>query len=185
MKAQTCSISTLIVAIVFLAIIQSSNCRPISTATTQPSNAEQRLRYNSRYAPLFLSSMESMRNKKTNPIHAVSRRLVPEGPNPLHNWLDTTQGSNVVFSVHGRLHIQIIDYLVLDIYLCELYFVENVLASDVLFLCNYACMYNRVLEISKFCFCQNQLYKFWHSMKFSEFSMHKYCLFSVRGVKSE
>lgn len=139
MKAQTCLISTLIVAIVFLAIIQSSNCRPISTATTQPSNTEQRLRYNSRYAPLFLSSMESMRNKKINPIHAVSRRLVPEGPNPLHNWLDTAQGSNAVFSVHGSSHVQIIEYLVLDIYLCELYFEENVLVTFCFFV-NYTCL---------------------------------------------
>ncbi|CAN6564964.1 unnamed protein product [Malus baccata var. baccata] len=84
MKAQK-PIIPILVVIFLLAVIQICSCRPITT-TTQASNGdtEQKSIY-SKYFPMFLKSMESMMKNKINPIHAVSHRLVPGGPNPLHN----------------------------------------------------------------------------------------------------
>ncbi|KAH0978955.1 hypothetical protein GBA52_006132 [Prunus armeniaca] len=88
MQAQK-GIIPILIFILFLGIIQSCSCgRSISIiSTNQASNGdtEQRLIHSRRYAPMFRSSIESMRKNKINAIHAVSHRVVYEGPNQLHN----------------------------------------------------------------------------------------------------
>ncbi|KAB2001230.1 hypothetical protein ES319_D12G286100v1 [Gossypium barbadense] len=86
--------NTLVMFLVFLIILGLmgvTSCRHIKQETS--SNRElidQRLR--DRYSPMFLRSFTVIHGrgpigkpKTSSSVHVVSHRLVPGGPNPLHN----------------------------------------------------------------------------------------------------
>ncbi|EOY23162.1 Clavata3/esr-related 14, putative [Theobroma cacao] len=73
---------------IILGLIRVTSCRYISQATSK--ETDQRLR--DKYSPMFYSSFSAIHilgkpagTKKFSSVHAVSHRLVPDGPNPLHN----------------------------------------------------------------------------------------------------
>ncbi|OMO86041.1 hypothetical protein CCACVL1_09838 [Corchorus capsularis] len=69
-------------------LIQAINCRHINSATGE--EIDERLRY--KYSPMIKTSFSAIRSlgkaagtEGISSFHAVSHRLVPGGPNPLHN----------------------------------------------------------------------------------------------------
>ncbi|GKV04964.1 hypothetical protein SLEP1_g17041 [Rubroshorea leprosula] len=77
--------------IIMLGSVQFSGCREIKEATIGE-EAAGRLR--NKYAPIFsrsistilgLARSSSSGSHKIRSMHTVSRRIVPCGPNPLHN----------------------------------------------------------------------------------------------------
>ncbi|XWS48433.1 hypothetical protein CRYUN_Cryun13aG0076300 [Craigia yunnanensis] len=73
--------------IIILGLIRVTSCRHINQATRK--EIDQRLR--DKYSLIFLRSFSAIRSlgkpgtNKISSVHAVSHRLVPGGPNPLHN----------------------------------------------------------------------------------------------------
>ncbi|KAF8008574.1 hypothetical protein BT93_K2290 [Corymbia citriodora subsp. variegata] len=82
--------SHLLLVMIFMisALFQVSSGRPINEAATG-GVSQQRLW--AKYSPIFFRSFSSIhesaksRGNKHGLMHVVSRRLVPCGPNPLHN----------------------------------------------------------------------------------------------------
>ncbi|OAY48275.1 hypothetical protein MANES_06G146100v8 [Manihot esculenta] len=74
-----------LIFLILLALVHVTSCR----YTYQVPATEQESK--TKYSDMFLRSLSAIHkaikssNSKTSSIHAVSRRLVPCGPNPLHN----------------------------------------------------------------------------------------------------
>lgn len=77
---------TLIILLLAL-LIQMATCRHVNHVTAAETGQGSRTKYTSMFLEsisAIVSSMESHDNK-IHHMHTVSRRLVPGGPNPLHN----------------------------------------------------------------------------------------------------
>ncbi|KAE8694690.1 Detected protein of unknown function [Hibiscus syriacus] len=80
-------VSQFLAVLIILGFVQATSCRYLDPAASK--EIDQRLK--DKYSAVFLSSLSAIRSHGkpvTEPItsfHAVSRRLVPGGPNPLHN----------------------------------------------------------------------------------------------------
>ncbi|GLU21077.1 hypothetical protein SLE2022_372400 [Rubroshorea leprosula] len=81
----------LLMLIIIVGLVRFSVCREIKEATMNEAAAE---RLRNKYGPFFSRSMSaildlagssSSGNHKVTSMHTVSRRIVPCGPNPLHN----------------------------------------------------------------------------------------------------
>lgn len=86
MKIQK-SLPLFLLVIIMLPLMQGSSSHYIHQASSQEKEQSSRLKYSSMFSGSYsaiLASVESRKNKISS-IHVVSRRLVPEGPNPLHN----------------------------------------------------------------------------------------------------
>ncbi|KAJ0042454.1 hypothetical protein Pint_17423 [Pistacia integerrima] len=87
MRTQS-SLNLYLTLIILLAVLQITSCRNIKhVIKTQETGESSRTNYTSMFQRSFsamLSSMESG-NKKGQHFHTVSHRLVPGGPNLLHN----------------------------------------------------------------------------------------------------
>lgn len=82
MKIQYPSFKFLLILVIILFVSQLSNCRKIQEIT--PTSIEQRL--NSRISWHNLApSPKKSRNEDIDKSYRVSHRIVPGGPNPLHN----------------------------------------------------------------------------------------------------
>ncbi|KAL0358971.1 UNVERIFIED_CONTAM: hypothetical protein Sangu_0746500 [Sesamum angustifolium] len=73
--------------IILLVLTPISNCRDISAPASEESELRIRARFNSFFLKHFsavphYADPEKNKHKK---LHVVVRRLVPQGPNPLHN----------------------------------------------------------------------------------------------------
>jgi hypothetical protein len=88
----------LIFLIVFLVLVHGTTCRDTKRST---SNGETEQGSKTKHSSMFLQALSSIfkaSESSTNNIkalHTVSRRLVPCGPNPLHNWSSNQQNSNL------------------------------------------------------------------------------------------
>ncbi|KAK8516088.1 hypothetical protein V6N13_025617 [Hibiscus sabdariffa] len=67
--------------LIILGFVQLTSCRCLEHAAS--TEGHQRLRDNEYYAGFFGKSGPGTQHMTS--VHAVSRRLVPGGPNPLHN----------------------------------------------------------------------------------------------------
>ncbi|KAG6716783.1 hypothetical protein I3842_04G065600 [Carya illinoinensis] len=73
--------------IIILALTQTSSSRHIHQASDQGKEQSSRTKNSSvffRSYSALLTCLESLKNKSSS-VHTVSHRLVPVGPNPLHN----------------------------------------------------------------------------------------------------
>jgi len=88
----------LVFLIVFLVLVHGTTCRDAKRST---SNGETEQGSKTKHSSMFLQALSSIfkaSESSTNNIkalHTVSRRLVPCGPNPLHNWSSNQQNSNL------------------------------------------------------------------------------------------
>ncbi|KDP22299.1 hypothetical protein JCGZ_26130 [Jatropha curcas] len=79
----------MLIFLMMLALVHGIHCRYTYQVLTNV-EADQGLKI-TKYSDKFLRSVSAIRkaikssNSKINSIHIVSRRLVPCGPNPLHN----------------------------------------------------------------------------------------------------
>lgn len=80
-------------------LVHGTTCRDIKRSigngeTEQGSETKHSSTFLQALSAIFKASESS--NNKIKEVHSVSRRLVPGGPNPLHNWLD--QHDSILFS---------------------------------------------------------------------------------------
>lgn len=76
-----------LISLMVLALVHGTSCRYTNQAIT---NEETEQGLKTKYSSMFQRALSVIlraeeSNKKINPIHTVSRRSVPCGPNPLHN----------------------------------------------------------------------------------------------------
>ncbi|KAK4749705.1 hypothetical protein SAY87_027154 [Trapa incisa] len=81
--------SSLLRFLVVLALVDAARCRPVVISTDQKINKGRLMaKYSTSFSPSFSSAMFSaarLRDGEVSSLHTVSHRLVPSGPNPLHN----------------------------------------------------------------------------------------------------
>lgn len=88
----------LIFLIVFLVLVHGTTCRDTKRST---SNGETEQGSKTKHSSMFLQALSSIfkasesSTDNIKALHTVSRRLVPCGPNPLHNWSSNQQNSNL------------------------------------------------------------------------------------------
>ncbi|KAK8530689.1 hypothetical protein V6N13_030639 [Hibiscus sabdariffa] len=80
MKTPPSYVSRFLAVVIILGFVQVSSCRYLEHAASN--DGDQRLR--DKYYPVFFGKPGPGTEHMTS-FHAVSRRLVPGGPNPLHN----------------------------------------------------------------------------------------------------
>nr|POE60887.1 hypothetical protein CFP56_31312 [Quercus suber] len=77
-----------LMVIIMLELIQGFSCHNIDQASREEKEPSSRTKYSSMFLRSYsaiLSSVESRKKNKISSFHTVSHRLVPGGPNPLHN----------------------------------------------------------------------------------------------------
>ncbi|KAK1436211.1 hypothetical protein QVD17_01989 [Tagetes erecta] len=90
MGIQYTGISVLVIAIFILAISPVSGSRNIHRITIERRNQRFQPQHNSIHplhtpAAAAAAGPKESRNDKVDPIMGVSQRVIPRGPNPLHN----------------------------------------------------------------------------------------------------
>lgn len=80
----------LVFSTIMLSLLHPSTCRHISRATY-----EEELQLNTEFSrplpqhlPAIAHTVKFNKDDKVQKLYAASHKLVPGGPNPLHNWLD-------------------------------------------------------------------------------------------------
>ncbi|KAE8672343.1 Detected protein of unknown function [Hibiscus syriacus] len=80
-------LSQFLAVMIILGFVQATSCRYLDPAASK--EIDQRL--GDKYSAIFKTSLSAIRShgkpgtEQITSVHAVSRRLVPSGPNPLHN----------------------------------------------------------------------------------------------------
>lgn len=93
MRVQKFFILLLVVSIFQATLIQSLSSGTTSISSGQALISEERdqrfrkEQYSSMFSQSYSTILDSLRTRKIkiSPVHAVSHRQVPTGPNPLHN----------------------------------------------------------------------------------------------------
>lgn len=80
-----------LVFLVIFALLGAARCRPADISADQRiSGGGLRAKYSASFSSTFSSMFGAvkLRDGGVGSLRTVSHRLVPTGPNPLHNWLD-------------------------------------------------------------------------------------------------
>ncbi|KAL4323554.1 hypothetical protein GQ457_11G032590 [Hibiscus cannabinus] len=80
-------VSQFLAVLMILGFVRVTSCRCLDQAAGKETDRRSR----GEYSPVFLTSLSAIRRhekpntEKITSFHVVSHRLVPGGPNPLHN----------------------------------------------------------------------------------------------------